>query len=416
MTCYDIIIIDNGVKERDYMYINEEEQNSEYNETVQALRELIQRFDTLQDKANFAEISTIHNAMYNLLEEKKEGHALPKDIIDKFEKEIKPLYANLEVAYTNAKQAQWLKEQEERKQQEQHQKEEIELQTARLSEIQSNLPTLKDQINRILRAKKNDDSFKEKRIEILKEYNYFLHRNTNITEEDMVSLTAFRNSLDGLEQEIMNPTKSVQVSEAPQDAEQINLVKKQIFNYSIQIQELLDKMQPYMQSPKVNQELSKVIAKNNELDASTIINSLADYQKVLEVKENIVSYLEKANKVIEDGIQMKKEQEQTSLKETPSSLSSEEFEIPETKENQEVQEGFLDEFDNPKKLTGPDKKFNEDGTYTLEYMSYLAASSPGAENEVYEQLEQYNDEIRFGKRNAQKEENEYPGSGMHPGM
>lgn len=184
---------------------------------------------------------------------------------------------------------------------------------------------------------------------------------------------------------------------------QIESIKAKITNCDAEIKALLANFQPYMQVPKVNQEISKVVLKNEKVNSSTNVDSLEDYQRILEIKESIVSYLKKAAKVIADGIERAKQEVK---KEIPSSQPS------------QLPENFWDEFDNPNGLTRPERKFNEDGTYTIEYIGYLAATTPGQEKVIYEQLQNYNAEIRARNINEQANEdrNEFPtGGSIKPG-
>lgn len=89
------------------------------------------------------------------------------------------------------------------------------------------------------------------------------------------------------------------------EQEQILELKEQISVYNSRINILLANIQPYMQIPKISQEISKIIEKNNEINSSEIIDSLNDYKAVVEIKQSLVSYLEKANNFIKDNIDKK---------------------------------------------------------------------------------------------------------------
>ena len=45
-------------------------------------------------------------------------------------------------------------------------------------------------------------------------------------------------------------------------------------------------MQQYMEIPVINQEISKVIKKNNELNSPQIIDSIYDYKRLAEIKKH----------------------------------------------------------------------------------------------------------------------------------
>ena len=126
----------------------------------------------------------------------------------------------------------------------------------------------------------------------------------------------------------------------------------------------------------------------------------------MEIKQSLVSYLEQANKFIKDNVEKQQQVVQPQqVQEQPTQPLSEElwkdFEQPqgEQKPQQPLPDNFWDEFDNPKNnIRRPERKFNDDGTYTMEYMAYLAATSPGIDKQVYEQMQQRNDQIRANTR------------------
>lgn len=122
------------------------------------------------------------------------------------------------------------------------------------------------------------------------------------------------------------------------EQEQINQLKTQISAYDSQIEKLLANMQPYMQIPKVNQEISKIIEKNNEINSSQIIDSLNDYKTVVEIKQSLLSYLEQTDKFIKDNVG--KQQGQTA--------QQQELQVqPET--TQSLPDDFLEEFEQSQK-------------------------------------------------------------------
>ena len=92
------------------------------------------------------------------------------------------------------------------------------------------------------------------------------------------------------------------------EQEQIIQLKEQISAYNKQITTLLSNLQPYMQIPKVNQEISKVIEKNNEINSSQIIDSLQDYKTVVEIRQSLLPYLEQANKFIKENVEKQQAQ------------------------------------------------------------------------------------------------------------
>ena len=185
------------------------------------------------------------------------------------------------------------------------------------------------------------------------------------------------------------------------EQEQINQLKTQIANYDSQIEKLLASMQPYMQIPKVNREISKVIEKNNEINSSQIIDSLNDYKTVVEIKQSLLTYLEQANKFIKDNVGRQQEpvtQQQTTpvQQENTQALPDDfwkEFDQPqqEQKPQQPLPDNFWDEFDKPDPTARPERKFNDDGTYTIEYITHLATTPLGFNKDIYDQLMQENE-------------------------
>lgn len=185
------------------------------------------------------------------------------------------------------------------------------------------------------------------------------------------------------------------------EQEQINQLKTQIANYDSQIERLLASIQPYMQIPKVNREISKVIEKNNEINSSQIIDSLNDYKTVVEIKQSLLTYLEQANKFIKDNVGRQQEpvaQQQTTpvQQENTQTLPDDfwkEFDQPqqEQKPQQPLPDNFWDEFDKPDPTARPERKFNDDGTYTIEYITHLATTPLGFNKDIYNQLMQENE-------------------------
>lgn len=187
---------------------------------------------------------------------------------------------------------------------------------------------------------------------------------------------------------------------------EIDQLKEQIEKYNSQINTLLANMQPYMQIPKVNREISKVIEKNNEINSSQIIDSLNDYKTVVEIKQSLLTYLEQADKFIKDNVGKQQEtvveqQAQTIQQDNTQSLPDDfwkEFEQPqqEQKTQQTLPDNFWDEFDNPNngRNAGPERKYNDDGTYTIEYITHLATTPLGFNKDIYDQLMQENETKR----------------------
>lgn len=200
---------------------------------------------------------------------------------------------------------------------------------------------------------------------------------------------------------------------------EIDQLKEQIEKNNSQINTLLANMQPYMQIPKVNREISKVIEKNNEINSSQIIDSLNDYKTVVEIKQSLLTYLEQADKFIKDNVGKQQEtvveqQAQTIQQDNTQSLPDDfwkEFEQTqqEQKQQQPLPDNFWDEFDNPNngQNAGPERKYNDDGTYTIEYITHLATTPLGFNKDIYDQLMQENEARR------QQSEDQMTSGGRH---
>ena len=186
------------------------------------------------------------------------------------------------------------------------------------------------------------------------------------------------------------------------EQEEITQLKEIISSYSNQINALLADIQPYTQIPKIKQQVSIVIDKNNEIDSSQIIDSLNDYRTVAEMKQSLLSYLEKADKFIKDHIkeaqeEISKQQTQEPVQpQTPTQpLSEDDWEKlfpaqPKRNPEQPLPNNFLDEFKDPG-YAGIPQKYNSDGTYTIAYITHLATTPLGFNQTIYDQLMEYNE-------------------------
>ncbi|MBO5530088.1 MAG: hypothetical protein J5970_01685, partial [Bacilli bacterium] len=124
-----------------------------------------------------------------------------------------------------------------------------------------------------------------------------------------------------------------------------------------------------------------------------------DYKSVVEIKQTLVAYLEQANKFIMDNVNKKQEpiveQQPVQSQNSNQPLSDDfwtEFEQPqqEQKPQQPLPENFWDEFDKPDPSVRPERVYNDDGTYTMEYITHAANTPIGFNQEIYDQLLQAN--------------------------
>ena len=95
--------------------------------------------------------------------------------------------------------------------------------------------------------------------------------------------------------------------EKKNDEVEIENIKKEIEVMDIEINKLLNYFNPYLNIPKVNEQITKVKEKLNEVDTSEIIDSLTDYIRVKDIKTNVLNYLHKA----QDYIMSKSNENQT---------------------------------------------------------------------------------------------------------
>lgn len=349
-------------------------------------------------------------------------------------------------------------------QEEQQQLEQQQVQQARYNEIQSKLPIINEQLDRIRELPKNTDIYETRKNELLRERLYFYHKvnrsandiisgtKNEITQEDMDRLNNYMATLDSIEQEIVNSNKQVgqqeQVQEHEfsipetlqqsyvQEQEQINQLKGQIQQYDNQISFLLASIEPYMQIPAVNRQMTQVIDKNNAVNSMGIIDSLSDYRNLVEIKQSLVEYLEKADKFIKDNVENKQqeqvvEQHQQTQQQQPNNQVSEEdiwawmdspqqinpeqqnqtqqsyeelmaeFDVPQQNQQtqQPISDNLWDEFDKHDPNVRPERIYNDDGTYTMEYIAHAANTPLGFDQTIYDQLMQANYEKRHPNNN-----------------
>ncbi|MBO5530317.1 MAG: hypothetical protein J5970_02870, partial [Bacilli bacterium] len=291
--------------------------------SISAVTSAVYRFYSMPYKNNIAMVRSIIDEINNNIGSNMEMPIELSQAIRDINNHEKYLYDMQTINEYNSKQA-MAQQQEQQTQNEQlNNQQEQQIQEARFNEIQSKLPLINEKLNHIRELPKSSNVYETRKEELLRERLYFYHRKNNITQEDMDRLNNYIATLDSIEQEIVNSNQQTQqvepiqehefsIPETPQqpnlqEQEQINQLKAQIQQYDNQIAMLLANMQPYMQIPKVNQEISKVIAKNDEINSSQIIDSLNDYKSVVEIKQTLVAYLEQANKFIMDNVNKKQE-------------------------------------------------------------------------------------------------------------
>lgn len=301
--------------------------NDYYEPKPDEIVDLIEQYNKLVDKNNIRNVEYI----VSQINQKYNNRMLLPNEITKTMEEIKGhlnwLYQVRDInQYLNNKQVEQQRSQQ--MQYEQQKQREQEIQQERYRTIQNEFPLINEKINYIRELNKNNELFKIKETELLKERLYFYQkinptaedmlngRRKEITQEDMDRLSSFLRTLDSIQKEITDSHKqpqqttpvqeetydNIQWNNISSEQAEIEQLKEQIEKYNSQINTLLASMQPYMQIPKVNQEISKVIDKNNEINSLQIIDSLNDYKTIVKIKQSLTSYLEKANKFIKDNV------------------------------------------------------------------------------------------------------------------
>lgn len=354
----------------------------------------IQKFNNLSDKND---IDTILSIISNIQDNYDSRVKLPDEIEQTIE-EIRQQYnylLSLKLKERLAAKQEVINKQEEvRKQEsierEQRKQEDSRIQQERLTEIQSKLPIINEDINYLRGTIKDND----KMIQLLKERTYFYNKKSGITAEDMDRFNSFLSELDSMKsnyvvEKVELKTEPVVEVNTPITKEDINsldeilkasepfekkFLKEKASQYDEKIESLLEGIKPYMHREDVSKEMAKVADRNNEANNLMASDNIGDYEKAVEIKKKLVDYLEKANNFIDER---KRERENNKSK------------------NDNVEYNDL-----------PPMR-NADGTYTMEYISHLtsvALSHSGKDmaQTVYNQLLDYNKGI-LGKNNSNKE-------------
>ena len=99
----------------------------------------------------------------------------------------------------------------------------------------------------------------------------------------------------------------------------------------------------------------------------------------MEIKQSLLSYLEQANKFIRDNVE---NQQQSVVQPQIQPVTT-----------QSLPADFWDEFDNPSGSQNvvSEGRYNDDGTYTIEYITHLATTPLGFNKDIYDQLMQENE-------------------------
>lgn len=87
-----------------------------------------------------------------------------------------------------------------------------------------------------------------------------------------------------------------------QKVKDIQTLKIQANQFNDQIIELISYFEPYMNIPKVNEQISIIINKNNQINNNPIVDSVNDYKTVIEMKKEIIAYLQKAKLFIDSNV------------------------------------------------------------------------------------------------------------------
>lgn len=385
----------------------------------------IEKFNNLNNKNDFGKVSEINDSIIKIMS--NNSITLPNEIkttVDEISKHFRYLLGQktleIKTADEKIRLEKEIKEREEQERIRKEQEENNKIQQERLNEIRNKIPIINEKLNYI---KSNVEVYESRRVDLLRERTYFYNKKSNITQEDIIRLDDYIKTLDELSQKVNNlnsQKNTVNKVEPPKEdnKEKIEELKEKIKEYDIQINKLFANMQPYMQIPKVNRELSKVAKKNEEISNMSIIDSLSDYKRIIEVKGELISFLNKANDFIKTRVEQHSKNwqpvvEQPQEQKLPDNFWGE-FDKPIERPQEKLPDDFWKEFDEPIQGGAPERKFNPDGTYTIEYISHLANTPVGFNRTIYDQLMQSNEAIRKSQNQQVGIDQEAPSSGgMH---
>ena len=225
-----------------------------------------------------------------------------------------------------------IKMQQEEKQQkeiERQQKEAQEKQKQQelVEEIEKKLPGIKKQIEDIYGLKQNDNSFHDKYIELMREYNNIKARNKSsmTTNEDLIRLDEFSKELEELKQKFEKENKEINEKQQVQTE-----IKQTIENYDARINDILETIKPYMTDTKSKEWLEEFMKINSDIELKRIL-APEEYYKIASVeKKKLLDAITKVN----DQVQKRVKEEENKKYEPPEMY---EFGMTE-KEKQQVNE------------------------------------------------------------------------------
>lgn len=179
-----------------------------------------------------------------------------------------------------------------------------------------------------------------------------------------------------------------------QDNEEISRLQQQIQEMNNKINIMIQELQPYMVVPKVNEQITKLISKNIEIDSSKIVDSITDYQRVIDIKKTLVTYLENATGFIRTQQNKSTIQNQQVLSDDKQIDDKfwEEFEAKkeDTQEATKLSEQFWDDFmkkDERYTSFPSNKVLDSNGLFTMEYIAYTMEENKEAARQMLESNE-----------------------------
>ena len=194
------------------------------------------------------------------------------------------------------------KRQEERQQKEierqQKEKEEKQKQQELVDKIGEKLPNVKKQIKDIYNLKKDDNSFKNKYIELLRGYNNIKIRQiaSISTNEDLIRLDEFSKELEELKQELEKENKKNNEQQLQTE------IKQEIEDYDTKINEMVESIKPHMNDTKSKEWLEEFIKINSDIELKRLLEPDKYYKIAVAEKKKLLDAITKVNNQLQKRI------------------------------------------------------------------------------------------------------------------
>ena len=259
------------------------------------------------------------------------------------------------------------KQQEERQQKEierqQKEKEEKQKQQELVDKIGEKLPNVKKQIKDIYNLKKDDNSFKNKYIELLREYNNIKIRQiaSISTNEDLIRLDEFSKELEELKQELEKENKKNNEQQLQTE------IKQEIEDYDTKINEMVESIKPHMNDTKSKEWLEEFIKINSDIELKRLLEPDKYYKIAVAEKKKLLDAITKVNNQLQKRIKEEEKKNYTMPEMYEFTITEEEkTQVNEMKQNIEKYNMKINEmlqvikpYINDKKSSEWIKKFND---------------------------------------------------------